>query len=93
MASSRSSVARAALGGLLLGLLGATLLCAFGAWRSTLTECEFPGTEECAMELTMANDMARPQLYAAVGCALVSAGLYVALRRPSKNREQGPRAH
>lgn len=80
----RPAFALAALGGLVLGLMGAALMLAFGAWRSAHTECEFPGSEECAMELTMAHDLARLQLYAAVGCALMGLGLLLALRSLSK---------
>jgi hypothetical protein len=36
---------------------------------------------ECAFETELARSIARLQAFAALGCALVAAGLFVALRR------------
>ncbi len=72
---------RAALGGLILGLVGAAFIFVWHAWMTATADCNFPDTEECNFELANAQEIARLQSLAAIGCALVAAGLYLAVRR------------
>ena len=81
MAHPLRSVSRAALAGLVLGLLGAAMIFASSAWTHATTDCSFPDTEECNFELTNAQEVSRLQSFAAIGCVLIGGGLYLALRR------------
>ena len=81
MAHPLRSVARAALGGLVLGLIGSSLVLLFSALSNLMYECPFPGTEECNFELNNAQEVSRLQSFAAIGCALIGGGLALALRR------------
>ncbi len=81
MAHPLRSVARAALGGLILGLVGAALILVFSAWTNATKACAFPGTEECNFELNNAHEVSRLQFLAAIGCVLIGGGLSLALRR------------
>lgn len=72
---------RAALGGLVLGFIGAAFIFAIGAWNNAHQPCEYPDTEECAFQMSTAADIARLQMFAALGCGLIGAGLYAAARR------------
>lgn len=65
----------------MLGLFGAALVFLWGAWGNSQKDCEFPGTEECLFEIATSQEIARLQAYAAIGCALISGGLYLSLRR------------
>jgi hypothetical protein len=81
MAHPARSVVRAVQGGLVLGLFGASLIFLWGCWQNAHKDCEFPGTEECMFELTTAQEIARLQAFAAIGCATLAAGGYLLLRR------------
>ena len=81
MAHPLRSVARAALGGLILGLVGASLILVFSAWTNATKDCAFPDTEECNFELNNAQEVSRLQSFAAIGCVLIGGGLSLALRR------------
>lgn len=81
MAHPLRSIARAAFGGLVLGLMGAALVFLLNAWGNATRDCTFPDTEECEFELTNAQEVARLQSFAAIGCALIGGGLYLAMRR------------
>ncbi len=79
--ASPPPVARAALVGLVLGLLGASLVFLFSALGNVRRECAFPETEECDFEMEEAREVGRLQGLAAIGCALVGGGMGLALRR------------
>ncbi len=81
MAHPLRSVARAALGGLVLGLMGAAMIFVVSAWNNATKDCTFPDTEECNFELNNAQEVSRLQSFAAIGCVLIGGGLYLALRR------------
>lgn len=81
MAHPLRSVARAALGGLVLGLIGASLILLFISLKHLSYECPLPGTEECNFDLINAQELGRLQSFAAIGCALIGGGLALALRR------------
>lgn len=81
MATPPRSFSRAAFAGLALGLFGAALVFLWSSWVSSQKECEFEGTEECLFEIATNLEIARLQGFAAIGCALVSGGLYLAARR------------
>ena len=81
MAHPLRSVLRAAVGGLVLGLFGASLVLLFAAVGNARHECEFPDTEECNFELQEAHEIGRLQAFAAIGCSLISGGIYLAARR------------
>lgn len=81
MAHPARSVARAIMGGLALGSLGAALVFMVSSWNSSHTVCEFPGTEQCNLEEATADEVARLQGFAGLGFALLSGGLFLALRR------------
>jgi len=81
MAHPSRSVIRAVLGGLVLGLLGASLIFLWGCWQNAHKTCEFPETEECTFEINTALEIARLQAYASIGCALLAAGGYLLVRR------------
>lgn len=83
--SRQQGLGRAAVVGLFAGFVGAALVLGFSAYGNLGFVCEFPDTEECMLELTAHEGIARIQLYAALGMALVAAGLFLALRR-----EQAP---
>ncbi len=81
MARPFRPVARAALAGLAAGLFlasGALLVMVLERARAP---CEAPGTEQCVFEQQTAAEVSRLQSLAALGCALVGAGLAVAARR------------
>lgn len=83
MSTPLRPTARAALGGLVLGFIGAAFIFAIGAWNNARKACEYPDTEECYFELSTNADLARLQMFSALGCGLIGAGLYaVARRRP-----------
>lgn len=65
----------------MLGLFGASLVFLWGCWRNANRECEFPNTEECTFELATAQEIARLQAFASIGCALMAGGGYLLLRR------------
>ena len=75
------SVARAAGGGLAMGLAVAAVLLLVFAVRRLGVDCAALTPTECAFETELARGIARLQAFAALGCALVAAGLTVALRR------------
>lgn len=81
MAHPLRSVLRAALGGLILGLVSAAFIFLWNAVGSATQDCAFPDTEECNFELANAQEIARLQSFAAIGCALVAGGLFLAVRR------------
>lgn len=81
MAHPTRSVARAILGGLVLGSLGAALIFVISSWNSSHTVCEFPGTDECNLQEETDDEVARLQAFAGIGFALLSGGLFLALRR------------
>ena len=51
------------------------------AWLNSTRVCAFPGTQECTFELSNAREVSKLQTFAAVGCALIASGLYLAIRR------------
>ena len=81
MAHPLQSVLRAILGGLTLGALAAAIVFAVASWKSSHEDCEFPGSEQCAFELSTGEDVARLQAFAAMGCACVAGGLFLVWRR------------
>ncbi|MGV3619557.1 MAG: hypothetical protein ACO1OB_02000 [Archangium sp.] len=81
MSRQQQGLGRAALFGLFAGLLGGALVLGISAIRNVGIECEFPGTEECALETQAHDEIARLQLYASGGMALVAIGLFLTLRR------------
>ena len=78
---NNSSFVRASLGGLSLGLFGAALIFVGSAWTNVHHDCDYPGTDECAFEVHTGEEIGRIQAWAAIGCALVSSGLFLASRR------------
>jgi hypothetical protein len=64
-----------------LGLFGASLIFLWGCWQNSNKQCEFPDTEECIFEVTTAQQIARLQAFASIGCAALAAGGYLLLRR------------
>lgn len=76
-----SRLVRAAIFGLFAGLLGGALVLGFSAIRTVGLECEFPGTEECALETEAHDEIAKLQLFASAGMSLIAAGLFLTLRR------------
>jgi hypothetical protein len=81
MAPPSSSLGRAVILGLILGLSGAAIVFVVNAVINTTRDCAFPGTEECDFETTEATQIAKLQSFAAIGCALVAGGLFMANRR------------
>jgi drug/metabolite transporter (DMT)-like permease len=81
MALPMRSVARAAVGGLAMGLGVAALMLLVFAVRRLGVDCAALTPTECAFETELAHGLARLQAFAALGCALVAAGLFLALRR------------
>ena len=81
MAAPTPSLARAILAGLLLSSLGAALVFVTASWRNSHGDCEFPDTEQCHFELSTQAELARLQGFAAIGFALMTGGLSLALRR------------
>lgn len=81
MAAPLRSITRAALAGLVLGLVGAAIIFVVNAVNNTTRDCAFPGTEECDFETAEAQEIARLQSYAAIGCALVAGGLFLTIRK------------
>ena len=82
MAPPLRSVLRAVLGGLTLGSLAAAFVFAASSWNNSHQDCTYPGTEQCAFELATGEDVARLQAFAAIGCAIVGGGFFLAYRRP-----------
>lgn len=76
-----SSALRGLSAGFVLGFAGAALVFLYGCWTNAKKDCEYPGTEECNFELATANELARLQGFAALGCALLAGGGYLLLRR------------
>ncbi|MEW6433054.1 MAG: hypothetical protein AB1730_16240 [Myxococcota bacterium] len=75
------SVARAAAFGLSMGLaVAAVVLLAFAVQRLGV-DCAALSPTECEFERELARGIARLQGFAALGCALVAAGLLLAVRR------------
>lgn len=81
MSRQQQGLGRAALVGLVAGLVGSAIVLAWSARGNLTFDCEFPETEECALELDAHEHIARLQLYAAIGMSLVATGLFLALRR------------
>ncbi len=75
------SLSRAAIGGLVLGLVGSAFVLLYAGWTNAHRPCEFPGTAQCEMELSLGEHLARLQSYAAIGCALVAGGVFLFTRR------------
>ncbi len=74
-------VARAALAGLVLGMIGASLIFLYSAVGNFQRECGFPDTEECTFEMENAREIGRLQGFASIGCALLSGGLFLLWRK------------
>lgn len=81
MAALPPSIARAALLGLTLGMLAAALIFLSGAVKHLTLDCTFPDTEECTFELENAREIGKLQGAAAIGCALLSGGLFLLGRK------------
>ena len=81
MAAQLRSLTRAVLVGLILGLVAEAIVFVVNAVQNTTQDCAFPGTEECDFEVAEAQEIARLQSYAAIGCALVAGGLFLTMRR------------
>lgn len=81
MAHPMRSVARAAVGGLAMGLAAAAVVLLVFAVRRLGVDCAALTPTECQFETELARGIARLQTFGALGCALVAAGLYVAIRR------------
>lgn len=81
MAHPLRSVTRAAVAGLIMGLVGAALFFVANAMHNSTRDCEYPGTDECDFETTEAQEIVRLQSYAAIGCVLVAGGLFLAIRK------------
>jgi hypothetical protein len=78
---SLRTVFRALTLGLMLGLLGSAFILLGAAVLNVRKTCDAPGTQECDWELSTAEDIARLQCLAAIGCGLVSGGLFLAIRK------------
>ncbi len=65
----------------MLGLIGAAGIFLYSAVGHLQADCGFPDTEECEFELANNREIGRLQGFAAIGCALVSGGLGLVLRR------------
>jgi hypothetical protein len=81
MAHPLRSVARAAVTGLAGGLAVAAVALLLSAVRRLGVDCAALTPTECQFEEDLARGVARLQAFAALGCALVAAGLLVAVRR------------
>jgi hypothetical protein len=78
--------ARAALAGLFVGLILASLaLMGRGALSMTET-CDVAESDECAFQETMSHQVGRTQLLAGIGCLCMGAGLGLMLRQKPKNQ-------
>lgn len=82
MAHPLRSVSRAALGGLALGLGAAAFVLLTLAVLRLRVDCTTLSPTECGFETDLARGIARLQAFAALGCALVAIGLFLAVRRP-----------
>ena len=83
MAHPLRSVSRAALGGLALGLCARRSSSSPSPMLRLRVDCTTLSPTECGFETDLARGVARLQAFAALGCALVAAGLYLAIRRPA----------
>lgn len=81
MAHPMRSVARAAGGGLALGLSAAAVTLLVFAVLRLQVDCATLTPTECDFETQLARGVARLQALGALGCGLVAAGLFLALRR------------
>lgn len=81
MPNGKSHVGRALMLGLVLSLFGCAVILFTLSWRQSHVDCEFPGSEQCTFERTTNADVARLQLFGALGCSLVGAGLALVVRR------------
>lgn len=79
--SRQQGLGRAAIFGLVAGLVGSALVLGVSAFRNVGFECEYPGTEECVLETGARDEVARLQLYASLGMTLIAVGLFLTLRR------------
>ncbi|MEW5742492.1 MAG: hypothetical protein AB1938_26475 [Myxococcota bacterium] len=82
MAHPLPRLGRAAVMGLALGLGCAAVVLLVLAVQRLDVDCAALSPTECDFETQLARDIARLQAFSALGCALVGAGLVVALRRP-----------
>lgn len=81
MSTPSRPLARAALAGLTLGMLGAALIFLYFAITNFQADCTFPDTEECNFELGNAREVGRLQGFASIGCALLGGGLFLLWRK------------
>lgn len=81
--SARSArLARAAIVGLTAGLLVASAALVVSAVTRLRVNCATLSQTECALETELAGEGARVEAFAALGCLLAGAGLFLRLRRP-----------
>ncbi|MFZ5438998.1 MAG: hypothetical protein ACOZQL_03265 [Myxococcota bacterium] len=81
MAHPLHSIGRTVVGSLALALVGAAVLLVVLGFGNLRRPCEFPDTAQCTFERETFAHVARLEFFSAAGCALIGAGLAVALRR------------